>query len=145
MPGFSILVRCVCIIKEVSRWRHQLGHTTGIQFTDQLLNESTCRISGSASARTFKHCQIFVHNKRITHILWTTCSRDLGTIYRPVIDQYNCQMCMHNKRVTYIMSSAWSWDLDTINRPVTKWVPDILSQILQVSVASNFVRCVGIK
>ena len=46
-------------------------------------NEDQSRISTSISARTFKLCQVYIHNKVLIQLILLNWLRGLGTIYRP--------------------------------------------------------------
>ena len=44
--------------------------------------QTRCYNSSSTGARTFRLCQMYMHNKRIAQMISSTWPCDLGTIYR---------------------------------------------------------------
>ena len=64
--------------------------------------------------------------------------------FRVSINSRLCQMRWHHKAILKMTSLWLSCDLFTIYRADTKWWSDLVFQVLELILTSNFIRCISI-
>ena len=89
--------------------------------------------------------------KRLRLMTLLLQSRDMGTIYRPKKEKLKPYLQVHHSCSLQTLSDVLAWqddykislglwtDLFTIYRPDTKWIPDLVSQILHSVLTADII------